>query len=98
MAEARLVAQHVKPLAWDTGAIYWGVVQILVFCFTSGSPAKAPGKAAGDCPSAWAPATHLGDQGVLNFWLQFGPGLVIVAILGSKPLDARYLSLYLSNK
>lgn len=45
--------------------------------------ASVPGKAGDDGLSAWAPATHMGDQaGVSRSWLLLGPALAVVATWG----------------
>lgn len=51
----------------------------------------------GNCPSAWTPATRVGDpHGALGFWLWLGPALAIVTIWGVRQQMEKLLSFCLS--
>lgn len=57
------------------------LVWVLAALFSIHLPTNAPGKTEEDGPSAWPPATHVGDpQRIPNTWLWRGPALDAVII------------------
>lgn len=72
---------------------YWVPVQVLAAPFSIQPPANVLGKAVEAVPSAWAPATSIGDLvGFPGSSLHPGPSFSCCGYMGNEPVDV-FLSL-----
>lgn len=95
-----IVAQCVKPQPVTPASHIWVLLHVLATSFPVQLPANMPGKGAEAHPSAWTPATHVGDlDALLDCWSSPDPALAIVVIWEpNQQMDNLCLPVTLSNK